>query len=242
MVQHPGRDDSVELAVRERQLAGHLPRARRRRAPARARPCAARDRRTTLAHRARRCIRSASSPRPPPTSSTRRGCHASIVRRRDLLRVRRALDALPQGLARPEIRLGRILLAHDGLDRRTSSALSPRRRSSSRRRAANGSGTASADCRRTATSRSKLGTYPRRPRSANSSTPSMSSRRMRAKSGARASPPVSRENVSVDGPLPTSSRNSSRWKREFVDGDEAAAGPQARARALTTPRSRSGTW
>ena len=79
MVEHPGGDDAVELAVGERQRLDVADARVDRRARGSARPCAPTGRSRRARRQAPSTIRSASSPRPQPTSSTRRGAASATA-------------------------------------------------------------------------------------------------------------------------------------------------------------------
>ena len=188
-----------------------------------------------------RCIRSASSPSPPPTSSTRRGCHASSVRQR-ISFASEPSASVPQRLAGSEIGLVRVLLAHDGLVVERHQAFSATKIELARR-AKNGSGTTAGRllgerrhrdrCSHVLLDRGAVGELEA---AVDVHAPNVLEPARRGSAS-----PSSRENFKVDGPLPTSSRSSSRWKREFVTATRRPPGRSTRA-SSATPRSRSGTW
>ena len=110
--EHPGGQDAVERGRRRREALDVSDLERRRRGPARARPCADETSTMTTSQSSSPEIRAASSPGPPPTSSTRSGAHLGDRIERDLTRIR-AFRVRVEGAASLEIRLGRVL-SRDG--------------------------------------------------------------------------------------------------------------------------------
>ena len=109
VIQHPVGHGHVERPVIERAGLSRRRHARRPHASAPARPSVARGRRRRHPRRAPPALRSANSPQPHPTSSTRRGSGSADRLERRLARIR-AGDALVDRCARHQTVFRRVLL------------------------------------------------------------------------------------------------------------------------------------
>ena len=246
MKEHPGGNSAVERRVVERQLLHVADLERRLRARARARPCARTDvDRHDLGRRARSRSAPASSPGPPPTSSTRRGATSATASKASSRGSGLRAFAI-RSAPRHRDRLGRVLRSDRNriVDSFTRVPCATTIHSDDlvRRTARSNSGTAATNCRPSRrTSRRRRGS--RRGRRTYGRDDAHGARPC-AKWRPRTPRAFSTRKESLRGrsrgrPAPSSSC-------EVVDavrhGDERVRRAAAPAPARRAPRSRSGTW